>query len=79
MGTDGQHELEADIKATAEDIAADAERIRSIEAEKARLDPSDPRIIELANESEALAAKVAVKAQVETALVTEAHEDATSN
>jgi hypothetical protein len=36
------------------------------------LDPADPRLVDLANESEALAAKLAVKAKAETALVEEA-------
>lgn len=77
MGTN--LELEADIKATADDIARDAERIRHIEDEKARLDPGDPRIVELARESESIAARLAIKAKVETALVSEAHADAVSD
>lgn len=79
MGADQLTDLANDIKATGDDIATDAERIRQIEEEKVTLSPGDPRLIELANESEALAAKIAVKAKVETALVEEAakHADAT--
>jgi hypothetical protein len=79
MGTERLTELESDIKATADDMATDAERIRRIEAEKASLDPSDDRIVELAHESESLAAELAVKAKAETALVTEAHDDTTGS
>jgi hypothetical protein len=74
MGAESLTELQNDIKATGEDIATDAERIRQIEQEKVTLTAGDPRLIELANESEALAAKLAVKAKVETALVEEAAE-----
>jgi hypothetical protein len=69
MAPDELTELEADIKATAEDIATDAERVLQIESEKVRLRPDDPRLVELARESESLTAKMAVKAKAETALV----------
>jgi hypothetical protein len=62
-------EIGDDIKATADDIATDARRVHEIETEKSRLSPDDPRLIELANESEALTAEMAVKAKTETALV----------
>ena len=41
-------DLESDIRATARDIAADAEALQAIEAEKATIDPADPRARELA-------------------------------
>jgi hypothetical protein len=44
--------------------------------EKVSLSPGGPRLVELANESEALAAKMAVTAKIETALVEEAAERA---
>lgn len=72
MGADHVADLANDIKATGSDIAVDAERIREIEEEKVTLDVADPRLLELANESEAISAKVAVKAKVETALIEEA-------
>jgi hypothetical protein len=72
MGADELADLENDIKATGSDIAVDAERIREIEEEKVTLDLADPRLLELANESEAISAQVAVKAKVETALIEQA-------
>ena len=66
------NDLDNDIRATADDIATDAERIRAIESEKARLAADDPRLVDLARESEDLAAKLATKTRVETALVNEA-------
>lgn len=72
MGTKRLTDIAADIKATGDDIATDAERVREIETEKVRLQADDPRLLELANESEAITAKMAVKAKVETALVEEA-------
>ena len=54
-------ELDGDLRATAEDIAADAARLQAIEEEKARLDPSDPRVVELSAESEGLARRLVPK------------------
>ena len=65
-------DLASDIKVTAQDVAADAARIAEIEATKATLPVSDPRLPELAKESEALATKVALTTKVESALVREA-------
>jgi hypothetical protein len=72
MGAGHLTDIANDVKATGSDIAVDAERIREIEEEKVTLDLSDPRLLELANESESISAKVAVKAKVETALIEEA-------
>jgi hypothetical protein len=65
-------DLASDIRVTAQDVAADAARIAEIEATKASLPVTDPRLPELAVESQALAAKVALTTKVETALVREA-------
>ena len=65
-------EIESDLKATSDDIAADAERIREIELEKTGLAPGDPRLVELARESEAIAGRMLDKTKAETALVDEA-------
>ena len=54
-------ELNGDLRATAEDISADAARLQEIEEEKARLDPSDPRVAELSAESERLARRLVPK------------------
>jgi len=72
MGTKRLSDIAADIKATGEDIATDAERVQQIEMAKVSLRADDPRLIELANESESITAEMAVKAKVETALVEEA-------
>jgi hypothetical protein len=65
-------DLESDIQATAEDIAADADVLQAIEAEKANIDPSDPRAMELATEAERLARDIASKTVAERELVSEA-------
>ena len=67
-------ELESDIQATAEDIAADAETLQAIEAEKADIDPDDPRALDLARQAERLAHDIASKAVAERELVQEAAE-----
>ena len=68
-------DLHDDIKATADDIATDAAKIEAIESEKARMAPDDPRLVALAEESERLAARVAKKTRVETALVNEVQDE----
>jgi hypothetical protein len=65
-------DLEGDLQATAEDIAADAARLKEIEEEKARLDPSDPRVAELAAEGEGLAGRLVPKTAAERELADEA-------
>jgi hypothetical protein len=74
MGTerDELSDLASDIKVTAQDVAADAARIAEIETTKATLPVTDPRLPELAKESESLATKVALTTKVESALVREA-------
>jgi hypothetical protein len=68
-------DLESDIHATAEDVAADAEVLRSIEAEKAALDAADPRALELAKQAEELARGMASKTVAERELVDEGDQD----
>jgi hypothetical protein len=65
-------DLESDIQATAEDVAADTETLQAIEAEKAALDTADPRALELAARAKELARSIASKTAVEHQLVTEA-------
>lgn len=67
-------DLESDIHATAEDVAADAETLQSIEAEKATLDAADPRALELAKQAEELARTIASKTVAERELVVEGNE-----
>ena len=66
-------DLQSDIRATAEDIAADSEVLKDIETEKATIDPQDPRALELASEAEGLAHVIATKATAERELVHEAN------
>ena len=65
-------DLESDIQATAEDIAADADVLQAIETEKAEIDPADPRALELATRAKELAHDIATKTVVEHELVIEA-------
>jgi hypothetical protein len=61
-----------DLRATADDIAADAARLAAIEEEKAGLDAGDPRMVELSIESERLARRLVPKTNAELDLATEA-------
>ena len=58
-------ELEGDLRATAEDIAADAARLKDIEDEKSHLSPTDPRLQALSEESEAIARRLVPKTVAE--------------
>jgi hypothetical protein len=60
-----------DLKATATDLAADAERLKQVEQEKVSLDPTDPRLRELAAEAEAIARDLPTKAAAQSELVEE--------
>jgi hypothetical protein len=66
-------ELQSDIQATAEDIAADSEVLKDIEREKATIDARDPRALALASQAEALAHEIAAKTTAERELVHEAN------
>ena len=61
-------ELENDMRATAESIAADAARLSGIEAEKAALEADDPRLVELSVESDKLARRIVPKTAAEREL-----------
>ena len=64
-------DTDQDLKATAADVIADAERLKEIEVAKASLDPGDPRMTELAAEAEAIARELPVKTAAESELVAE--------
>ena len=70
--SDGLTKLEQDLRATTEDLAADAARVKEIERRKGDLPADHPLTMELSEESEALTARMAEKAKVETALVEKA-------
>ena len=65
-------ELEDDVRATAESIAADAERLKRVEQAKTELPISDPALRDLAGEAEHLVETIAEKTGVQSALVDEA-------
>ena len=58
-------DLEQDLRATEEDIAADSARLTGIEREKAGLAPDDPRLAELSAEGERLARRMVPKTVAE--------------
>ena len=66
-------DLEGDFRATSEDIAADAARLREIEEQKAQLDPADPRAQELSAESERIARRLVPKTVAEREITDEAN------
>jgi cysteine sulfinate desulfinase/cysteine desulfurase-like protein len=66
-------EQEDDLRATTEDIAADAEELKAIERQKARLEPEDPRMLELSEEVERIARRIVPKTVAERRLVEEAN------
>jgi hypothetical protein len=61
-------ERDDEIRATAEDVKADAAKLRDIEDAKANLDPDDPRTAELAREAERLARRIIPKVVAEREL-----------
>jgi hypothetical protein len=61
-----------DIRATAQDLAADAHRIEEIELAKGHLDVDDPRMTDLSAESERIARRMVPKTVAERELVDEA-------
>jgi hypothetical protein len=58
-------EMKNDLRATAEDIAADSARLTRIELEKTRLDAQDPRMVDLSAEGEQIARRLVPKAAAE--------------
>ena len=64
-------ELEDDLRATSENVAADAERLQAIEQEKSKLAVDDARLVELSAEAEQLAKRLVPKTQAEREIVEE--------
>jgi hypothetical protein len=64
-------ELAEDLKTTSAQVSATAELLDSLEATKRELDPTDPRVIELSDEVERLAAQLRRQAAVEGDLTRE--------
>ncbi len=57
-----------DLRATAEDLIADAQQLAAIEESKLRADPESPAVLDLAQAAEKVARRIADKARVETEL-----------
>jgi hypothetical protein len=64
-------DLEQDIRATAQSIETDADRLAAIEDEKKALDSADPRLLELSREAEMISKRLVPKTVAERALVDE--------
>jgi hypothetical protein len=67
--------IDDELHATADTIAADAERLATIEREKATLDADDPRVRDLSAESARLARRIEPLTAMERDLATEARGD----
>jgi hypothetical protein len=67
-------ELEDDLRAITEDLAADAAELHAIEKEKAGLDPADPRVDVLSEEGERVARGIVPKTVAERRLAQEARD-----
>lgn len=63
-----------DLKATAEAMIDDSQRVADLEKAKFRLDASDPRYAQLAHEIERLIERMSAKARVQTQIAEEAAE-----
>lgn len=65
-------EREEDLRATAESIVADAERLKHVEEVSAKVPLDDPKLVELSVESQQLAEDIQAKTELQLALVREA-------
>lgn len=65
-------ETEEDLRATAESIAADAERLKHVEEASAAVPIDDPQLVDLSQESQQLAEEIQAKTSLQSALVKEA-------
>ncbi len=54
-----------DLRSTAESIRRDADRLKSLEEEKAKMDPDDPRVAELSERVERVSEGLHAKAVAE--------------
>lgn len=64
-------EIHDDLRATADAIANDAERLTAIEEEKATLADDHPRLVELSREAQQIARNLVPKTAAETELAKE--------
>jgi hypothetical protein len=66
-------DLDDDLRASADAIAGDAERLAAIETEKAALGSGDPRIVPLSREARRIAEALVPKTSAELDIATEAN------
>ena len=64
-------DLEEDLRATAQSIEADADRLAAIEDEKKTIGSADPRLLELSQEAELISKRLVPKTVAERALAVE--------
>ncbi|MEA2609999.1 MAG: hypothetical protein QOJ75_2242 [Chloroflexota bacterium] len=62
------HDPQDDLRSTEESIRRDAERVKSLEEEKARLDPRDPHVARLSEQIERVTVGLRDKAAAEREL-----------
>jgi hypothetical protein len=67
-------ELEEDLRSTAEDLIADAERLKAIEQKKLRLGLGDPSLAKLADEADGVISRMAPKGAAQKQLAVEGDE-----
>jgi hypothetical protein len=70
-------ELAEDLRATSAQVSATAEHLDNLETVKRELEPHDPRVMELSDEIERLAAKLRRQAAIEGGLIRELRDAAT--
>jgi hypothetical protein len=67
-------DAEDDLRATADSILTDAERLTGLEERKLRLDPTDPAVLDLSQQIEALTERMRRLATAEREVAEEIHE-----
>ena len=65
---EGKTDARSDLRATSEAIQDDAERLAGLEARKRSLDAADPEVVDLSQQIETLARRMADKAAAEREL-----------
>lgn len=64
-----------DLQATAEDVSLDAQLLQRIEDEKLRLDPSDPRVLNLSEQAVRIAEGLHAKTVAEREMAEQAADE----
>jgi hypothetical protein len=64
-----------DLRATAEDLIVDAERLKHVEERKLELDADDPQVERLADEGEQIVEEMLPKARLQRQIVDEPEAD----